>query len=51
MGSLTTFDGSAGSFADYQVITTNATNNPNGIAVDVGAAHFATSNFKVDTID
>ena len=47
-GSLTVFDGSAGASSDYQVITTNATNNPNGIFIDTTAVGF--SNLEVDTI-
>lgn len=49
-GSLTLLDGSTGNQSDYQVLTTNATNNPNGLMVDVGAGNLATSNFKVDSV-
>ena len=49
---MSLFDGSVAPFENYQVITTDtATNNPLGLAIDVGSGHLVTSNIKVNTIE
>lgn len=48
IGAFSFSNGSAGASNDYQVLTTNATDNPNGIFFDTAAV--ATSNIKTDQI-